>query len=190
MMSSETESEKVNTELTKNAVEIRQIIQDFPLCSTFKEIDEQNALVRTKMEMMRSNINKLEMVARETLDLGTSHQIRDTVERHREQLTACQRQFRLANVKAMTALENQSSRELFKNSGEGKEGLRNRRDKEQMVSDYSNVTNNLMTISRQLAETVERSKQTVGSLEGTSKTVEEVGIICDEVILYGGGRGQ
>ena len=40
----ERESATINTELTKNAVEIRQIVQDFPLCSTFKEIDEQNAL--------------------------------------------------------------------------------------------------------------------------------------------------
>ena len=39
-----TESAEINTQLTKNAVEIRQIVQDFPLCSTFKEIDEQNAL--------------------------------------------------------------------------------------------------------------------------------------------------
>ena len=38
------ESTKLDTELTKNAVEIRQIIQDFPLCSTFREIDDQNAL--------------------------------------------------------------------------------------------------------------------------------------------------
>ena len=38
------ESAKINSELTKNAVEIRQIVQDFPLCSTFKEIDEQNVL--------------------------------------------------------------------------------------------------------------------------------------------------
>ena len=43
-MALEGEPEKINTELTKNAIEIRQIIQDFPLCSTFKEIDEQNAL--------------------------------------------------------------------------------------------------------------------------------------------------
>ena len=43
-MALEGEAEKINTELTKNAVEIRQVIQDFPLCSTFKEIDEQNAL--------------------------------------------------------------------------------------------------------------------------------------------------
>ena len=38
------DSAKINSELTKNAVEIRQIVQDFPLCSTFKEIDEQNVL--------------------------------------------------------------------------------------------------------------------------------------------------
>ena len=48
---------------------------------------------------------------------------------------------------------------------------------EQMVSDYSSVTDNLMTISRQLAETVERSKMTVDSLEDTSKTVDEVGYL-------------
>ena len=55
------------------------------------------------------------------------------------------------------------------------------------MSDYSNVTNNLLAISRQLADTVERSKQTVGSLEGTSKTVEELG---DEYRMMGGVIGQ
>ena len=51
------------------------------------------------------------------------------------------------SLQAMTALETQSSKELLKsNSGDGKDGLRQRREKEQMVSDYSNVTNNLMLI--------------------------------------------
>ena len=40
----ETDISKLDNELTKNAVDIRQIIQDFPLCSTFREIDDQNAL--------------------------------------------------------------------------------------------------------------------------------------------------
>ena len=87
----------------------------------------------------------------------------------------------------MTALETKSSRDLFKSSSQGEGGLRNRRDKEQMVTDYSNVTNSLMAISRQLADTVERSKQTVTSLEGTSKTVEELG---DEYKMMGGVIGQ
>ena len=46
------------------------IKKDFPLCSTFKEVDEMNAMVRTKMEVMRSNIRKMELAARETLDAG------------------------------------------------------------------------------------------------------------------------
>ena len=47
----------------------------------------------------------------------------------------------------MTALESQSSRELLASNGaEGREGLRKRKEKEHMVSDYSNVTNNLMVI--------------------------------------------
>ena len=87
----------------------------------------------------------------------------------------------------MTALETKSSRDLFKSSSQGESGVRNRRDKEQMVTDYSNVTNSLMAISRQLADTVERSKQTVTSLEGTSKTVEELG---DEYRMMGGVIGQ
>ena len=44
-------------------------------------------------------ITQLETVGRETLDLEESRAILDMVEKHREQLTACQRQFRLANVK-------------------------------------------------------------------------------------------
>ena len=75
----------------------------------------------------------------------------------------------------MTSLETKSSRDLFNSSSEGgSNNVRNRRDKEQMVTDYSNVTNSLQAISRQLADTVERSKQTVTSLEGTSKTIDEV----------------
>lgn len=75
----------------------------------------------------------------------------------------------------MTSLETKSSRDLFSSSSEGgNNNVRNRRDKEQMVTDYSNVTSSLLAISRQLADTVERSKQTVTSLEGTSKTIDEV----------------
>merc|ERR1719450_1083014 len=79
--------------------------------------------------MMRSNISKLETVGRETMDLEESQGILETVEKHKEQLTSCQRQFRLANVKAMTALETKSSRDLFSGGSEGSSCVRNRRDK-------------------------------------------------------------
>ena len=56
-----------------------------------------------------------------------------------------------------------------------------------MVTVYSNVTYNLTAISRRLAETVERSKLTVGNLEGTSKAVDELG---EEYRMMGGVIGQ
>merc|ERR1719495_790974 len=137
---------------------------------------------------MRSNISKLELIAMEMLDMDQSQMITSQVESHREQLASCQRQFRVANVKAMTALETQSSKDLFKSANEGgRAGLRNRKDKEQMVAEHGSITNNLMAISRQLAETVKKSKQTVNSLEGTSRTVEEV---REEHRLMGGVIGQ
>ena len=86
-----------------------------------------------------------------------------------------------------TETQTQSSRDLFKSSGGDNPGLRQRRDKEAMVSEYSNVTDSLTAISRQLAETVERSKLTVGNLEGTSKAVDELG---DEYRMMGGVVGQ
>ena len=48
---------------------------------------------------MRGNLSRLEVMARESLDPAASELVLTTAERHREQLTACQRQFRLANVK-------------------------------------------------------------------------------------------
>jgi len=82
-------TDNLNTELTQNAVEIRQIIQDFPLCSTFKEVDEMNAMVRTKMEVMRSNIRKMELAARDERhgeDQDGGHE-----EQHQEDGVGCQR---------------------------------------------------------------------------------------------------
>ena len=90
----------------------------------------------------------------------------------------------------MTELERRSSSDLL-NRGEGKQGLRQRRDKEQMVAEHGAVTQSLQVsvtreylrpaclfhfqaISRQLAETVERSKQTVEKMEGSSTIVDEV----------------
>ena len=55
--------------------------------------------MRGRLEGMRANLARLEVTARESLDPAASELVLVTVERHREQLTACQRQFRLANVK-------------------------------------------------------------------------------------------
>jgi len=185
-MPGDPEVASLDTELTRLEVSARQMVQDFPLCATFREIDQQNSLVRGEMDNMREKLLLLDNLALEQVDRQQKEEVTRLAEQHREQLGAVQRQFRQANVKAMTELERRSSSDLL-SRGEGKQGLRQRRDKEQMVTEHGAVTQSLQAISRQLAETVERSKMTVGALEGSSTTVDEVG---DEYRSMAGVIGQ
>ena len=70
---------------------------------------------------------------------------------HRSQLAACQKQFRQANVKAMTGLESASTRELL---GQAGPGVRRRQqggaDKEALAAEHSQVTSNLLAIRQGL----------------------------------------
>merc|ERR1712077_184916 len=50
---------------------------------------------------------------------------------------------------------------------------RKQKEKEDLVTQSGKATDNLALISRQLAETVERSAETVGSLAESSQTVQE-----------------
>lgn len=165
---------ELDTALTRLEVEIRHLIQDFPLCNTFKEVDQLNSLVRAEMDKFRERLGQLEIVALEETDLEESERLGELCSRHSSQLTACQQQFRQSNVKVMGVLERQSQQQLFNNNEFGSSKMRQRRDKEQLVSEHGNVTQNLQAISRQLAETVERSKETVGNLEISSGRVGEV----------------
>lgn len=163
---------EVENDLTRLSVQIRRSIQDFHLCATFKEIDEQNAAVRGLMDSMRSSIQELERCARECLEVEEAERLRKVLESYQEQLVSCQRQFRAANVNQISALERKSAKDLL-----GQSDLRQRRpggDKQHLASQHSNVTNNLKAISRQLAATVEKSQLTVSNLEGSSKTLQEV----------------
>ena len=55
----------LDTELTRLEVGVRQMVQDFPLCATFREIDQQNALVRGELDSMREKLVRLDTLALE-----------------------------------------------------------------------------------------------------------------------------
>merc|ERR1719187_2379844 len=120
---------------------------------------------------MRSNISMMETIAEEEMDDDERHNLLKQVEEHKAQLSACQRQFRQANVKQMTALEGQSFRDLISTTNGGT--VRRKKDKEELVEAHGSVTRDLQAISRQLAETVDRSRKTVDSLGTSSQVVDE-----------------
>lgn len=81
--------------------------------------------------------------------------------------------FKKANVKSMLAFEKKAKEELLKSNITGEQALRNRkkRDKESMANMSSQVTDQLLSISRQLAETTERSAKTLETLVISSDNV-------------------
>ena len=64
-MPGDPEVDNLDTELTRLEVGVRQMVQDFPLCATFREIDQQNALVRGEMDSMREKLIRLDTLALE-----------------------------------------------------------------------------------------------------------------------------
>lgn len=80
--------------------------------------------------------------------------------------------FKKANLKSMLAIEKGAKEELLKPTNE-ENVLRQRqkRDKESMAKMSSNVTDQLLSISRQLAETTQRSAVTLETLVTSSDSV-------------------
>ena len=118
-MPGDPEVDNLDTELTRLEVGVRQMVQDFPLCATFREIDQQNALVRGEIDSMREKLVRLDNLALEQvpekkgiqllsmhpqMDRVKGEDVRKLAEQHREQLGAVQRQFRQANVKVGNCL--------------------------------------------------------------------------------------
>ena len=64
-MPGDPEVDTLDTELTRLEVGVRQMVQDFPLCATFREIDQQNALVRGELDSMREKLVRLDTLALE-----------------------------------------------------------------------------------------------------------------------------
>lgn len=96
--------------------------------------------------------------------------------------------FKKANIKSMLAIEKSNKEELLRPANE-ETALRQRqnRDKNSMAKMTSSVTDQLLSISRQLAETTKRSADTLDTLVTSSDNV--VGT-QEELKVTSGAIGQ
>lgn len=81
--------------------------------------------------------------------------------------------FRKANIKAMLAIEKCNKEQLLKpTSDENVLRQRQKRDKAGLVKMSTTITDQLLNISRQLADTTKRSADTLSNLEQSSMNVQ------------------
>lgn len=80
--------------------------------------------------------------------------------------------FKKANIKSMLAIEKGTKEELLRPSNDGMVlKHRQKRDKEGLVKMNSSITDQLLSISRQLADTTKRSADTLDALTVSSDSV-------------------
>lgn len=80
--------------------------------------------------------------------------------------------FKKANIKSMLVIEQSNKEELLKlPNAETALRQRQKRDKESLAKMNSRITDQLMSISRQLAETTQRSADTLDTLVTSSDSV-------------------
>ncbi|XP_018577503.1 vesicle transport protein SEC20 [Anoplophora glabripennis] len=156
-------------DITENNLQLKAIIQDINACvGPLAELHALNSAGRSKISALRKFIDRFGDIAKENKDPVLLKE----VVLQREQLASTMDAFKKANLKSMLVIEKGAKEELLKPTNE-ETVLRQRqkRDKESMAKMSSNVTDQLLSISRQLADTTKRSAETLETLVTSSDSV-------------------
>ncbi|CAH2086766.1 unnamed protein product [Euphydryas editha] len=151
--------------------QVKAIIQDILECrDSMETLNELNEKGRAKITLLREELENLDSYA---TDMGDQRYFLE-VTSQRHLLAGLLKEFKEANISSMFAIEKAQREDLLK-SGDGEESIvRNRKkkvDRDGLLKMSTGVTEQLLSISRQLAATTQRSQDTLDSLVSSSSTV-------------------
>ncbi|XP_037088533.1 vesicle transport protein SEC20-like [Pollicipes pollicipes] len=179
--------EDITRDVVTTDIRIKAQIQAIQSCDTsLEDLEPLNEAVRADLASQRRLVERLEAAASQP---GREHeraQLQQQADTYGQQLTGQLLQLRRANVTAQLNIEKRNTTELFGRRPDSAQA-RQRLGREQLSKMSSQVTDNLMSINRKLAEQVERSKGTLDVLVNSS---DKVGETHDELKNVGGAIGQ
>ncbi|CAG4908041.1 unnamed protein product [Colias eurytheme] len=151
--------------------QLKAVIHDISKCTnSMDKLNELNEKGRKVITNLRDLLDKLDLHGKETGDEKFGIEL--VSQRH---LQACLlKEFKEANINSMLEIEKVQREELM-NAPEGEQSvlrLRNKKvDRDGLLKVSTGVTEQLLTISRQLAATTQRSQDTLDNLVSSSTTV-------------------
>ncbi|XP_021922804.1 vesicle transport protein SEC20 [Zootermopsis nevadensis] len=165
----------VRQEIVNHNLLIKALIQDIYACpGPLEVLNELNREGRYKIGILRKHIHHLEGLAKEQKKESGRIKLLKEVESHQQQLTSTLGAFQKANIMCMFTIEKSNKEELL---DEGSEETilhhRQRKDKEGLVKMSSDVTDQLLSISRHLADTTQRSADTLETLANSTSNVQD-----------------
>ncbi|KAI8435240.1 hypothetical protein MSG28_003592 [Choristoneura fumiferana] len=137
---------------------------------SMEALSELNEKGREKISQLREELESMEVYGKETCDDKYSIEM----EAQKHQLVLLLKEFKEANISSMFAIEKAQREELLKPPEGDDSSLRNRKkkvDRDALLEKSSGVTEQLLAISRQLADTTQRSQNTLDSLVSSSSAV-------------------
>uniref|UniRef100_A0A3Q2QFT6 BCL2 interacting protein 1 n=1 Tax=Fundulus heteroclitus TaxID=8078 RepID=A0A3Q2QFT6_FUNHE len=159
-------------EILKYDLEIKALIQDITQCDgPQSKLTEMNAEVKKHFHSLRSRIQDFERIAMEQDKESDKQALLDQVEEHRKQMLSNQTAWRKANLASKLSIDKMEKQALL-NGSDG--AVRQRKmTKEGLARNAGDITENLMSISRMMAQQVQQSEDTVTTLATSSRTVQE-----------------
>ncbi|CAH2074450.1 unnamed protein product, partial [Iphiclides podalirius] len=151
---------------------MRAYSQDILECKdSMERLNALNEIGRAMLTKLREELDNLDLYGRESGDQKYVIEL----DAQRQLLAGLLREFKDANISSLFTIEKAQRDELLKSKMEGEDPVvRNRRkqmDKDGMLKMTTGVTEQLLSISRQLADTTQRSQVTLDSLVSSSSTV-------------------
>lgn len=179
-MDPKTHAEYIRQIIVKDLLEINAIIQDIQQCSgSLEMLDALNAKGRFRIASLKEAICNLELQANKTItNKEEKSKLLSDVNSYKEQLNTTLAAFRKANIVSACVIDKLARENLFSMPEEQQNALRRRRDKQSLANSSGQITDKLLSISRHLAETTQRSADTLDTLLTSS---DKVGDTKDEL---------
>ncbi|CAL7946267.1 unnamed protein product [Xylocopa violacea] len=164
--------ELIHQDIVKNHLQVTALIQDIQQCTGPLELlNELNAEGRAKIATLKSSIDKLASVAEREPSEKKRTELLAEIDTYKQQLSTSFAAFRKANVISVCVIDKLAKEELLSVSEEQQAAVRRRRDKQSLANTSSQLSDKLLSISRHLAETTQRSADTLDTLVTSSDKV-------------------
>ncbi|XP_063589236.1 vesicle transport protein SEC20-like [Penaeus indicus] len=183
----------VKQDIVKYDVTVKSLIQEIREHNgTQAELDELGSFVHSRINQLREQIEELKRLAQEQDSEIDRNALAEEANKSEKMLLDNHRAFRNAVLAAKLAINQRSKDELFSKAevpDEGEGGLRqrDRMSREIMIKKSSQLTDDLLTVTRLIRDNTDKSSKTVDRLVEGSQTI---GTTQEELKTMGSVIGQ
>nr|XP_002129504.1 vesicle transport protein SEC20-like [Ciona intestinalis] len=169
--------EQCKDDIVKLNCALKAIIQDIWECKgPVLALNDLNKDARRLVNELRSKISELDELANVADQERVRLDLKEDVENQTKQLENTQATLRKANLTCKLAIDNREKDALLGSRETRTQQIRHRNtvaSRQNIAQSASDITENLLTISRTLDNTVHQSSHALNSLVSSSKTVKD-----------------